>query len=413
MPVNSRCRACLAPLGDAFLDLGRQPPSNSFLRSEDEFEGEKTFPLAVVACAACGLVQTTFDVPGEDIFNDDYVYVSGTSEGVRAHARALADELSPALLAREDALVVEVASNDGTVLTPFRDAGLRVLGIEPAGRIADMARRAGIETISEFFGSEMAPGVAREHGAADLILARHVFAHVSDVRSFIEGARELLADDGSILIEVQYLKPLLEGLQFDTIYHEHMSYWAIQPLERLCGELALRLVDTRPVALHGGSILFEIRHARAAGDPSPRLDAMRAAEIEAGTSEAATHRAFAERVHAWRGEVAGLLERLAAGGARIIGYGAAAKANTALNFCPEAAARIEVILDKNPLKQGTFTPGAHIRVVPAAEWRRFEATHMIILAWNFEEEIRRQMAAFAHGGGIFILPIPEPRVLGA
>lgn len=411
MPVNSRCRACLTPLGDAFLDLGNQPPSNSFLRSRDEFETERTFPLAAVACGACGLVQTTFDVPGEDIFNDDYVYVSGTSEGVRAHARALADELAPELLARGDALVVEVASNDGTVLTPFRDAGLRVLGIEPAGRIAEMARRAGIDTISEFFGHEMAPGVAAEHGRAALILARHVFAHVSDVRSFLLGARDLLADDGSILIEVQYLKPLLEGLQFDTIYHEHMSYWAIQPLERLCAELDLALVDTRLVELHGGSILFGIRHAASAPEPSGRLESMRAAEIEAGTCDPATHDAFAARVRGWKDEFAGLLARLERDGAKIIGYGAAAKANTALNFCPEAARRIEVILDKNPLKQGTFTPGTHVPVVAAAEWRSFEATHMVILAWNFEEEIRRQMAPFAREGGTFVLPIPEPRVV--
>lgn len=410
MPVNSRCRACLAPLGEPFLDLGSQPPSNAFLRSEEEFASERAFPLAVVSCRACGLVQTTYDVPVEDIFTDDYVYVSGTSEGVRAHARALAAELAPGLLEREDALVVEIASNDGTVLAPFRDAGVRVLGIEPAGRIADMALRAGIETISEFFGRELAPEVARAHGEATLILARHVFAHVSDVRGFIEGARELLAEDGSILIEVQYLKPLLEGLQFDTIYHEHMSYWAIQPLERLCAEFDLRLVDTHPVALHGGSILFEIRHADSAGETTPRLAAMRTAEVEGGTCTAAIHASFAERVHAWRGKIVRLLEGLDADGARIIGYGAAAKANTALNFCPEAAERIDVILDKNPLKHGTFTPGTHVPVAPAAEWRSFDATHMIILAWNFEEEIRQQMAPFAEAGGAFILPIPEPRV---
>lgn len=413
MPVNSRCRACLTPLGDPFLDLGLQPPSNAFLRSEAEFAHERTFPLAVVACASCGLAQTTFDVPGEDIFNDDYVYVSGTSEGVRAHARALAAGLAPALSERPDALVIEVASNDGTVLAPFRDAGLRVLGIEPAGRIAEMARRAGIETISEFFGRDLAPEVARSHGPADLILARHVFAHVPDVRDFLEGARALLAVDGAILIEVQYLKPLLEGLQFDTIYHEHMSYWAIQPLERLCAALDLALVDTRPVALHGGSILFEIRHAGGELGGSRRLEAMRKAELEAGTCDPATHADFAARVRDWTATFSTLLEELETGGARLIGYGAAAKANTALNTCPEAAGRLRVILDKNPLKQGTFTPGTHLRVEPAARWRDFDATHMVLLAWNFADEIRRQMAPFAAAGGRFVLPIPEPRVLDA
>jgi novobiocin biosynthesis protein NovU/D-mycarose 3-C-methyltransferase len=411
MPVNVRCRACLAPLGEPFLDLGIQPPSNSFLRSPADFASEKGFPLAVVACAQCGLAQTTFDVPGEDIFNDDYVYVSATSEGVRAHAAALAEALAPPLVGKDRALVIEIASNDGTVLKPFRDRGLRVLGIEPSGAIAEMARRDGIETISEFFKHQLAARIVREHGLAELILARHVFAHVSDVRSFLAGGREALAPGGSIQIEVHYLKSLLEHLQFDTIYHEHMSYWAIQPLERLCAALDLTLVDTRPIDLHGGSILFEIQHAATARPPSPRLRQMRAAEIEAGTCDPATHRAFAQRVHAWRTSFLDLIESLARGGAKIVGYGAAAKANTALNFCPEVAKRLTFILDRNPLKQGTFTPGTHIPVVPADAWEGSGATHMLILAWNFESEIRRQMQAFAEGGGTFILPIPEPRIV--
>lgn len=411
MPVNARCRACLHPLGEPFLDLGPQPPSNSFLRSPADFESEKRFPLAVVACAACGLAQTTFDVPGEDIFNDQYVYVSATSEGVRAHAESLAESLAPGLRARAHPLVVEVASNDGTVLKAFRARGLRVLGIEPSGTIAEMARRDGIETISEFFNQVMAPGVAREHGHAALILARHVFAHVEDVRSFLAGGRELLAPDGSILIEVHYLKSLLEGLQFDTIYHEHMSYWAIQPLERLCAALGLTLVDTWPVDLHGGSIIFEIQHQATARPPSARLRDMRTAEAAAGTCDPATHQAFARRVHAWRHAFVSLVDSLVRDGARIVGYGAAAKANTALNFCPEVARHLPFILDRNPLKQGTFTPGTHIPVVPVEALGESDATHMLILAWNFQAEIRRQMAEFARGGGRFILPIPDPRVV--
>jgi SAM-dependent methyltransferase len=412
MPVNVRCRACLQPLGEPFLDLGPQPPSNSFLRSAAAFPHEKMFPLAVVACAHCGLAQTTFDVPGEDIFNDDYVYVSATSEGVRAHAEALAERLAPPLLAKNRPLVVEIASNDGTVLKPFQARGLRVLGIEPSGTIAEMARRDGIETLSEFFGHQMAARVAQTHGKATLILARHVFAHVPDVRGFLEGGRELLAPDGSMLIEVHYLKPLLESLQFDTIYHEHMSYWAIQPLERLCTALGLSLVDTIPVDLHGGSILFEIQHAATARPPSARLHEMRRSEAQAGTCDPATHRAFANRVLAWRRSFVGLIDDLVREGAKIVGYGAAAKANTALNFCPEVARHLPFILDRNPLKQGTFTPGTHIPVVPAETWEKSGATHMLILAWNFEAEIRRQMAAFARGGGKFIIPIPEPRILG-
>ena len=411
MPVNVRCRACLQPLGEPFLDLGHQPPSNSFLRSPSAFESEKRFPLAVVACATCGLAQTTFDVPGEDIFNDEYVYVSATSEGVRAHAAALAEWLAPQLITREHPLVVEIASNDGTVLKAFRAHGLRVLGIEPSGTIAEMARRDGIDTISEFFNHQMAPAVASKHGKAALILARHVFAHVEDVRSFLQGCRELLAADGSILIEVHYFKSLLEGLQFDTIYHEHMSYWAIRPLERLCADLDLTLVDTRPVELHGGSILFEIQHATTARPLSSRLREMRAAEEASGTCDPATHRAFAGRVHTWRTLFTSLMDGLAREGARIVGYGAAAKANTALNFCPEGAKHLPFIMDRNPLKQGTFTPGTHIPVVPVGALEGSGATHMLILAWNFQEEIRRQMAPFALGGGKFIIPIPEPRIV--
>ena len=369
------------------------------------------FPLAVAGCGQCGLVQTTFDVPAEDIFNADYVYVSATSEGVRAHANALAEELAPPLLAKDRALVVEVASNDGTVLKAFQARGLRVLGIEPASTIAEMARRDGIPTLAEFFNDEMAPRVAAEQGPAALILARHVFAHVPDVRGFLRGARELLAPDGSILIEVHYLKALIESVQFDTIYHEHMSYWAIRPLQQLCAALDLTLVDTRLVELHGGSIIFEIQHAGSARAPSARLREMRAAEDAAGICDGAVQRAFANRVLDWRRDFEALIQELADRGATFVGYGAAAKANTLLNYCADTAKHLRCILDRNPLKQGTFTPGTHIPVVPADAWEGRGATHMVILAWNFEAEIRRQMVPFARAGGTFVIPIPEPRVV--
>ena len=384
------------------------PLANSFLAAPAEAATEMRYPLAVAGCGSCGLVQLTYVVPAETLYRD-YIYVSSTSDAVRAHAEDLADGLARRYGWTSDVLVVEVASNDGTVLKAVQRRGLRVLGIEPALNIAAIAEAAGVPTVAEFFNETTAAAVRERHGLAAAILGRHVFAHVDDVHDFLRGVKRLLAPDGVLVVEVPYFGELIDKLEFDTIYHEHLSYFALAPVARLCDDHGLSLVDAEPVGLHGGSVILHIRRGQRPG--TARLERMRANERRRGLLEPATLVAFAGKVAAWKSRFEELLAATVARGGRLIGYGAAAKANTLLNYCPDVARTLACILDRSPHKQGRYTPGTHVRVVPADDWEPLKATHMVILAWNFRDEIMRQMKGFADAGGRFIVPIPDPEIV--
>jgi hypothetical protein len=386
------------------------PLANAFPASPQDFEHESSYPLAVALCPTCGLVQLTFTVPAEQLYRD-YVYVSSTSEAVRAHAGTLAERLIARYGWGPDSQIVEVASNDGTVLKEFKRRGLPVLGIEPARNIAALATSDGIETVAEFFDETTARALAGTIKPASLILARHVFAHVDDVHGFLRGASEILDPDGVLAIEVPYLGHLLDQLEFDTIYHEHLSYFALTPVEALVAGHGLRVVDVEPVRLHGGSMLLHIRRAAAGEAASSAVAGMRETErARAILSPASTDR-FACAVRDWKQRFECFIEDLARPGARLIGYGAAAKANTLLNYSAGAARALRSILDRSPHKHGRYTPGTHIPIRPAERWADEQATHMVILAWNFQEEIVRQMRPFADAGGRFVVPIPDPRIV--
>lgn len=407
---RTRCRICQTVLPPPFLDLGAMPLANAFLKSRDEVAAEKSYPLAVTACPDCGLVQLTYTVPA-DVLYRDYIYVSSTSDAVRAHAAALAERLTRRYGWGPEALMVEVASNDGTVLKAFAGTGVRVLGVEPAANIAALAEADGVPTVAEFFTDRTAGDVRRQYGEAKGILARHVFAHVDDVHDFLTGVGRLLADDGVLLIEVPYLGSLIEKLEFDTIYHEHLSYFALSPVDRLMRMHGFQLTDVEPVSLHGGSILMHVRRAGGAGRSSATFDAMMSAEQTNRLADAAHLAAFASAVVAWRSGFEAFVDGVTGAGARLIGYGAAAKANTLLNFCPSVARSLSCILDKSPHKYGRLTPGTHVPVAAAQDWERQDATHMLVLAWNFKDEIMRQMQPFAARGGRFVIPIPQPHVV--
>ena len=386
------------------------PPANAFLSSAEAVTGERSYPLAVAACTSCGLVQLNYVVPAEELYRR-YIYVSSTSEAVKAHAA----QLTAACVRRfgwgGSDLVVEMASNDGTVLKAFQGAGLQVLGVEPARNIAAIAQAEGVPTVAEFFNAATAKEIASQRGRAAGILGRHVFAHVDDLHDLLDGVSTLLADDGVLLIEVPYLGDLLQKLEFDTMYHEHLSYLSLQPVIRLCADHGLRVVDVERVWLHGGSVLLTIQREACAGGGAPRLDAMLLEEQRALLTHPATLNAFSRRVSEWKQRFEECISTLQSCGAELIGYGAAAKANTLLNYCPAVASALRCILDRSPHKHGHWTPGTHIPVVPVEEWERNGATHMVILAWNFKEEIMTQMRAFAQRGGRFVIPIPTPAVV--
>ena len=409
MPAHAHCRICRTTLPAPFFDLGQMPLANSFLSGPDEYAAEARYPLAVAACPDCGLVQLDYVVPAEQLYRN-YIYVSSTSEAVGAHARWLADTLVAQYALTPADLVMEVASNDGTVLKPFKAKGVRVLGVEPARNIAAIAEADGVPTIAEFFDLPTARAARAAHGPARLIVGRHVFAHVDDVHGFFEGIDAALDPDGVFMIEVPYLGDLLEKLEFDTIYHEHLSYIGLLPMQRLCAMHGFHLVDLDRVALHGGSILLHMRRT-GVGQPTARLQTMLEAERAMRVSDPVSLAGFREEIAAWKAQFEALVEGVHRVGGTLIGYGAAAKANTLLNYCPAVANALQMILDRSAHKHGRYTPGTHIRVEPVDRWQGSGATHMVILAWNFQQEIVRQMAAFARAGGRFIVPIPAPRIL--
>ena len=409
MPLHSQCRICKTPLPEPFLDLGSMPLANAFLSSSKEFSEEKSYPLAVSLCSRCRLVQLNFVVPPEILYRH-YLYVSSTSEAVRRYAAALAAEVvGRQRLGKED-LVVELGSNDGLALQVFQHLGVRVLGVEPARNIAAVARERGIPTVAEFFCEATARRLAAEEGTASVILGRHVFAHIHDLQDFFSAVDHALAPEGVVLIEVPYLGNLIAQLEFDTIYHEHLSYFSLRPIFELCRRHRFELTDASPVPLHGGSVLLFIHRAGKA-KITPRLQRMWQAEQDNGLHQEETYVRFARQVAQWQETFEALISSLASSGAQCVGYGAAAKANTLLNACPAAAKHLKCVLDRNPLKHGRFTPGTHLPVVPADTWQKDGATHMLILAWNFKEEILTQMQPFAQKGGRFIVPIPHPELV--
>lgn len=412
-PNHHRCRVCGGVLPEPFLDLGSMPPANAFLESTEHAAQELRYPLAVCSCPSCGLAQLNYVVSAEQLYKQ-YLYVSSTSEAVQAHARWLAHELTRRYRWAGNDLMVEIASNDGTVLRQFQAAGLRVLGVEPAQNIVALARQAGVPTEEDFFNADTAARLRRQHGPAACILGRHVFAHMDNLHDALEGICELLTERGVCIVEVPYLGDLIEHLEFDTIYHEHLSYFALAPIVRLCHEHNLELFDVDRLALHGGSVLLHIhRRNDRSTSPTSRLARMLEEEQRMDLANPRTCDRFSKDVHQWRKTFQGFIETLNhAEGVRLIGYGAAAKANTLLNFCPFLAKSLLCVLDRSPHKQGRFTPGTHLLVQPVERWPESNATHMVILAWNFKDEVIRHMRPFAEQGGRFVLPIPAPVIVG-
>jgi len=400
--------ACLVCAGDdlaAMLDLGAIPLVNELVKDAETARGLPRYPLRVARCRGCGHVQLGHSVSPEALFSE-YVYLTGSAESVRTHAVRLA-ELAGACGAGEG-LVVELASNDGTVLEAFAARGHRVLGIEPAGNVAELAEARGIPTLARFFTEALAGEVRASHGEAAVVLARNVLAHVPAQRGFVRGIARLLAPDGVAYIEVPYLGDLLAHTEFDTIYHEHLSYFSVGVLDRLFAEGGLALVDARRIALHGGSLLLEARRADGRPHRAAGLDAFIADE---GTrlGEAAIS-AFVERVRVLRDAIAAYVRSLATQGT-VAGYGASAKGAVLMNVCGLGAAELAYLVDKNPRKQGLRAPGTGLAIHPVERLRAGDAAFLLLLAWNFADEIMRQQAAFAAGGGRFVVPIPEPQLV--
>jgi novobiocin biosynthesis protein NovU/D-mycarose 3-C-methyltransferase len=400
-----RCRICLSRLPEPFLDLGATALANRFIHPDAAHEPEPRFPLRAVLCPACGLVQIDEEVPREVLFRD-YIYVSGTSEGVRAHARFLASHFAGRCPLAQGDLVVEAASNDGTLLQAFRGQDVRVLGVEPALNIAVQARQAGIETLADFFDADLAQSIRETHGPARLFLARHVLAHVSDLHGFVEGIRRVLAPDGLAALEMPHLLTLHAQLAYDTIYHEHLCYFSVRVLRTLVEQFGLEIVDVHEVALHGGSILVTVQHQGGPREATAAVSRILQREEQAGLHHLELWQRFARGVADSRAALRGEIERLRRGGVRLAGYGAPAKGMTLLAACGLGREHLPYLVDLSPNKQGYLTPGHHIPVHAPAQLLQDRPDVVLLLAWNFADEIVRQQGDYLRRGGRFLVPIP-------
>lgn len=409
---RTHCRACRGSDLKRFLDLEHSPLANSFLRSEAEFVNEAFFPLAVYFCNECSLVQLT-DVVDPDVLFSNYLYVTGTSDTILSHNREYADTVIEFLKLGSSDLVIEIASNNGNLLGCFKDKGIQTLGVEPAKNIAEIAISEGIKTIVTFFNSTTASQISLAHGKAQVIVANNVLAHVDDPIDFLSGCKSLIDDEGLVVIEVPYLEEFLEFVEFDTVYHEHLCYFSITSLMRLFESVGLSIVRVDRVSVHGGSI--RVYAGKKERYPVHSLDAADfvVREQELGLNLFETYLSFAERVRALRNNLRELLISLKNEGKTIAGYGAPAKGNTLLNYCNIGPEILDFVVDKSPLKIGLYTPGTHLQVRPVSAVLEFQPDYLLILAWNFADEIMDQLNGYKLNGGRFVIPVPEPRIITA
>ena len=409
MLTVDRCRSCGSDDLEDALALGDQPLANALVTPGSAPAAERRHPLTLAFCRSCSLAQLRETVPPEELFSD-YVYFSSFSDTMLAHAKESADELVRDLSLGPKSLAVEVASNDGYQLQYFEAAGVPVLGIEPAANIAAEAEKKGIPTRVEFFGAEAAARLAGEGCRADVLLAFNVMAHVPDMNGFVAGIRTLLAPEGVAVIEAPHVAHLVDRLEFDTIYHEHVFYLSVSALRPLFERHGLELIRVREVAIHGGSLRLYVapKGSRPVEDSVPALCAR---EEAAGLVSGEAYRALAERVLGLREETVALIDGLLAEGRRVAAYGAAAKGSTQLNYYGIGADRLEFVADRSPHKQGKLMPGVRVPIEPAEHLAASRPDYCLLLTWNFADEILAQQQAYRDAGGKFIVPIPEPRIV--
>ena len=408
------CRFCRAALNHVVLDLGPQPLANAFLKQAELTRPEPKYPLCVRLCETCLLVQTDTTVPPETIFSD-YVYFSSYSQAWLAHARAYCEAMIARFGLGGESRVIEAASNDGYLLKNFVARGIPCLGIEPAANVAAVAREAGVPTISVFLGEDIARTIVAADGAADLVIANNVLAHVPVINDFVAGLRALLAKDGVLTVECPHVARLIEGVQFDTIYHEHFSYFSLAAIERIFAAHGLRVFDVEELPTHGGSLrVFAERADRASSRPlSERLLLLRTYERNIGIEQKRFYDGFARRATAAISSLRALFDSAKREGKTIAGYGAAAKGNTLLNACGATREDIAYVVDSNPHKQGLFLPGTHVPVYAPERIEQTEPDYVLILPWNLRDEIVRQTKHIAVWGGKFAVPIPNLTVFDA
>ncbi|HKZ63068.1 MAG TPA: class I SAM-dependent methyltransferase [Thermoplasmata archaeon] len=403
------CRACGSRRVTPFLDLGKMPLAGNFL-TKPELGHERSYPLRIFFCHDCFLVQV-LDVVSPKVLFTDYRYLSSVTTTLREHFEQYAQDLARSLAKTEDPFVVEIGCNDGVLLAPLRDLDIRALGVEPAANVAAVARDRGLDVVEGFFDERLAERIVGSHGLASAVTASNVFAHIDDLEDVVRGVTAILRPNGAFVVEVHHLRELLRGMQYDFFYHEHLCYYSLAALVPLLDRFGLRVVDAQPIPIHGGSIRVIARPASSPHRPSRRLAAMMARERREGLTSAATYARFARRVASRGARLRKLLLTLKARGKALAGYGAPGRGNTLLGYSRIDQEILPYIVDASPSRHGRFTPGTHIPILPPSEFRRSPPDYALLLAWSYHREILSRERPFVRGGGKFIVPLPNLRVV--
>ncbi|WP_423605154.1 methyltransferase domain-containing protein [Sphingomonas sp. MS122] len=396
------CRTCLAPMPFLFLPMGQHPPANMFVRPEEYDEDQPTFSLNTEVCLNCGLIEIADQIPAD--FFRHYLYVPSGATTMHRHFGVLADVLGEAA---EDGLIVDIGCNDGLLLAACNARGQRTLGIDPAANLAKTAAERGVDVHVAYFDPNTADEVRNAHGRAKVIVTTNTFNHIGDLHSFMEGVIRLLAEDGVFVVEVPWAKELLERNEFDTVYQEHVSEFSLLSMVKLGEFFDLDVTDVHRLPIHGGSMRVFFRK-KGSVEPTPEVQAMLDEELAAGMLEPETYERFAERVETVRVRLLAILDDLKAQGKKIAGYGAPAKGNTLLNYFEIGPDRLDFLVDRNPLKHGLYSPGMKISVKSVDAIADEKPDVLMVLAWNFFDEIREQQSDFVARGGRFLVPLPEP-----
>ena len=401
------CIVCGSKSVEVFLDLGSTPLANKFLTREQLSRPEPSFPLRVGICQECAHVQLADSIPPSAMF-EDYLYISSASETLKAHLWEISDIITKRCGLSKADLVMDIGCNDGTLLSGFKRYGVRTLGVDPAKNLTDFTTKLGIDRYVGFFNSSSAKEIVAKYGKPKIITATNTFSHVPALRDFVEGIGIALAPGGTFVIEAHSLYELLEQVAFDTVYHEHVSHWALAPMVRLFQQQGLEIVNVERVLLHHGQLRVSVQR-QGEGKIQPSVGEILELEQRHGLDKLETLRDFADRVAGIKRDLTKTVVELRKAGKRVVGYGAPAKGNTLLCYLGLGPDKIEYIADKSPLKQGLFTPG--MPVVPPERLLEDQPDYVLILAWNFKDEVLAQQAEYRRRGGKFILPVPKVKIV--